>query len=137
MKSVTPIDQFLWSPHVEAVALLEKPRKAQEVSAVELERFVVEAKRATYVGGGVAAAEPDRSPWILVFRQGDWLYRDSYFGGSDFLGQEVVWFRRQPRWAMNYHGYIRRTDLIDAARAGATIKAALPSMYAEGDFWAA
>ena len=25
--SVTPVDQFLWSPHVEAVALLEKPRK--------------------------------------------------------------------------------------------------------------
>lgn len=25
--SVTPIDQFLWSPHVEAVALLEKPKK--------------------------------------------------------------------------------------------------------------
>lgn len=24
---VTPVDQFLWSPHVEAVALLEKPRK--------------------------------------------------------------------------------------------------------------
>ena len=27
VKSVTPIDQFLWSPHVEAVALLEKPRR--------------------------------------------------------------------------------------------------------------
>lgn len=27
VKSVTPIDQFLWAPHVEAVALLEKPRK--------------------------------------------------------------------------------------------------------------
>lgn len=27
LASVTPIDQFLWSPHVEAVALLEKPRK--------------------------------------------------------------------------------------------------------------
>ncbi len=27
LKSVTPIDQFLWSPHVEAVALLEKPKK--------------------------------------------------------------------------------------------------------------
>lgn len=25
--SVTPVDQFLWSPHVEAVALLEKPRR--------------------------------------------------------------------------------------------------------------
>ena len=27
LKSVTPVDQFLWSPHVEAVALLEKPKK--------------------------------------------------------------------------------------------------------------
>ncbi|WP_027164653.1 class I SAM-dependent RNA methyltransferase [Mesorhizobium sp. WSM3224] len=27
LKAVTPIDQFLWSPHVEAVALLEKPRR--------------------------------------------------------------------------------------------------------------
>jgi 23S rRNA (uracil1939-C5)-methyltransferase len=27
LKKVTPIDQFLWSPHVEAVALLEKPKK--------------------------------------------------------------------------------------------------------------
>lgn len=26
LKSVTPVDQFLWSPHVEAVALLEKPK---------------------------------------------------------------------------------------------------------------
>ncbi|RUW68585.1 MULTISPECIES: class I SAM-dependent RNA methyltransferase [unclassified Mesorhizobium] len=27
LKSVTPIDQFLWSAHVEAVALLEKPKR--------------------------------------------------------------------------------------------------------------
>ncbi|TIU25613.1 MAG: RNA methyltransferase, partial [Mesorhizobium sp.] len=27
LKRVTPIDQFLWSPHVEAVALLEKPKR--------------------------------------------------------------------------------------------------------------
>ncbi|RWI16875.1 MAG: class I SAM-dependent RNA methyltransferase [Mesorhizobium sp.] len=27
LKSVTPIDQFVWSPHVEAVALLEKPKR--------------------------------------------------------------------------------------------------------------
>jgi 23S rRNA (uracil1939-C5)-methyltransferase len=28
--SVTPIDQFLWSHHVEAVALLEKPKKRRQ-----------------------------------------------------------------------------------------------------------
>jgi 23S rRNA (uracil1939-C5)-methyltransferase len=27
IKSITPVDQFLWSPHVEVVALLEKPKK--------------------------------------------------------------------------------------------------------------
>jgi 23S rRNA (uracil1939-C5)-methyltransferase len=27
LAGVTPVDQFLWSPHVEAVALLEKPRR--------------------------------------------------------------------------------------------------------------
>ncbi|MBS3648260.1 class I SAM-dependent RNA methyltransferase [Pseudaminobacter sp. 19-2017] len=27
VKQVTPVDQFLWSPHVEVAALLEKPRK--------------------------------------------------------------------------------------------------------------
>ncbi len=27
LNGVTPVDQFLWSPHVEAVALLEKPRR--------------------------------------------------------------------------------------------------------------
>jgi 23S rRNA (uracil1939-C5)-methyltransferase len=27
IRSITPIDQFLWSPHVEAVALLEKPKR--------------------------------------------------------------------------------------------------------------
>jgi 23S rRNA (uracil1939-C5)-methyltransferase len=27
LKSVTPIDQFLWSAHVEVVALLERPKR--------------------------------------------------------------------------------------------------------------
>jgi hypothetical protein len=34
----------------------------------------------------------------------------------------------------NYYGYIFRPDLIDAVRAGATIKAALSAMYQEGRF---
>ncbi|MFZ2101288.1 MAG: RNA methyltransferase, partial [Oricola sp.] len=25
LKSVTPVDQFIWTPHLEAVALLERP----------------------------------------------------------------------------------------------------------------
>lgn len=99
-----------------------------------LEDFIIAAKKATYVGNG-AGAEPSRQgAHDLTFSQGDWDYRDSYFGGIDFAGQEVVWRAGHPVWALNYFGYISRPDLIDAARAGATIKAALSKMYAEGRF---
>lgn len=100
----------------------------------DLTAFIVKAKRASYVGDG-AKAEPSRlGAHDLTFADGSWSYRDSYFGGTDFLGQEAVWFKSEPVWAMCYYGYIPRLDLIDAARAGATIKAALSVMYAEGRF---
>jgi hypothetical protein len=99
-----------------------------------LERFIVLAKRQTYVGDGVKAAASRTGSHDLSFADSDWSYRDSYFGGTDFLGQETVWLRDEPVWAMNYYGYILRSDLIDASRAGATIKAALSVMYTEGRF---
>lgn len=99
-----------------------------------LNGFVVEAKRETYVGGGASAASSRLGSHDLTYGRGDWTYRDSYFGGTDFLGQETVWFGDTPVWAMNYYGYIVRPDLFDGARAGETIKAALSAMYAEGRF---
>ena len=99
-----------------------------------LNDFIVEAKSQTYVGGGakIAACRPGSQD--IGYERGEWRYLDSYFGGTDFLGQETVWLRDEPVWAMNYYGYILRPDLIDAHRAGATIKSALSAMYAEGRF---
>ena len=99
-----------------------------------LNRFIVAAKRATYVGNGEQAAPSRPRSRDLVFSDGSWSYRDSYFGGTDFLGQETVWRDGEPVWAMNYYGYITRPDLIDGQRAGATIKGALSAMYEEGRF---
>jgi hypothetical protein len=107
------------------------------VRLADLEAFVVRAKSATYVGSGAAAESSRLGSHDLTFASDEWLYRDSYFGGTDFLGQETVWFRAEPVWAENYYGYILRPDLIDPARAGATIKAALSAMYKQGPFWAA
>lgn len=50
------------------------------------------------------------------------------------MGQETLWLRGEPVWAMNNYGYIKRPDLIDAERVGATIKAALSDMYSDGRF---
>ncbi|WP_196257751.1 DUF5680 domain-containing protein [Pelagibacterium limicola] len=100
----------------------------------DLEDFIVAAKAASYIGGG-QPAEPSRpGAHDLTYALGAWRYRDSYFGGTDFPGQEVVWLAEEPVWAMNYFGYILRPDLFDGARAGETVKAALAAMYAEGRF---
>jgi hypothetical protein len=100
----------------------------------DLETFVVRAKSATYVGSGLRAESSRLSSHDLTFESDEWLYRDSYFGGTDFLGQETVWFQEKPVWAENYYGYILRPDLIDAEKAGRTIKAALSAMYQEERF---
>ena len=99
-----------------------------------LNDVIVRAKAATYVGGGIKASSSRPGSHDLIWSEGDWRYLDSYFGGTDFLGQETLWFRSEPVWAMNYYGHISRPDLIDAQRAGETIKAALSAMYREGRF---
>jgi hypothetical protein len=104
------------------------------VTADDLNGFVVRAKRATYVGNGLVS-EPSRpGSHDLTYDEDRWSYRDSYFGGTDFLGQESVWHDEVPVWAMNYYGYILRPDLIDPTKAGLTIKAALSAMYSEDRF---
>lgn len=100
----------------------------------ELESFIVLAKSNTYVSGGQTTVSSRIGSHDLKFEDGQWHYLDSYFGGTDFLGQEIVWHGGEPVWAMNYHGYIKRPDLLDGARAAETIRPALTQMYASGRF---
>ncbi|MGV1817550.1 DUF5680 domain-containing protein [Agrobacterium sp. CG160-95] len=100
-----------------------------------LEEFIVQAKSATYVGGGNKSSTPTRiGSHDLGFRSGDWNYIDSYFGGTDFIGQEVVWHQGVPLWAMNYYGRIIRPELIDGTVAGRVIQRSLSTLYREGRF---
>ena len=103
-------------------------------SATELQSFIVRAKAATYVGGGVKIASCRPGSHDLQFVDGEWSYLDSYFGGTDFIGEEAVWYAGDPIWAMNYYGYILRPDLITPAQAGQMIKASLSRMYTENRF---
>ncbi len=98
-------------------------------SIEQLKDFIVEAKSKTYVGGGVT--RPRAGSRDIGYQRDRWRYLDSYFGGTDFAGQETVWFEDDTRWAANYFGRVIRSDLIDAERAGIVIKAALETMYRE------
>jgi hypothetical protein len=100
----------------------------------KLNFFIVRAKAATYVGGGEHAPSCRPDSHDLKFSEGDWSYLDSYFGGRDFIGEEVVYFATKPVWAMNYYGRIIRDDLITPAQAGQVIKISLSQMYLETRF---
>jgi hypothetical protein len=103
-------------------------------SLEQLNNFIVQAKAATYVGNG-AHVEPCRpGSHDLKFDAGDFAYLDSYFGGADFLGQEVVYYRGEPVWAMNYYGRILEPQSIRADETGQIIKQSLSAMYQEGRF---
>jgi hypothetical protein len=97
-----------------------------------LHAFIIRAKKATYVGNGAKASSSRRGSHDLTFSDGPYNYRDSYFGGIDFLGQEVVWLDGAPVWAMNYYGYILKPELITAEKAGHVIKTALSAPHSQG-----
>jgi hypothetical protein len=100
----------------------------------ELHSFIVSAKAATYVGGGAKIPSCRTASHDLKFTDGNWSYLDSYFGGTDFIGEEVVWHAGNPVWVMNYYGYILKPELITPSQAGEMIKASLSLMYLENCF---
>jgi len=104
------------------------------LSSIDLHTFIIRAKAATYVGGGAKISACRPASHDLQFVDEDWTYLDSYFGGTDFIGEEAVWHSGEPVWAMNYFGYILRPELITPAQAGQMIKASLSRMYTEHRF---
>jgi hypothetical protein len=108
--------------------------RAMDFDIDELTAFIVRAKAATYVGDGEQVAPCRSGSHDLRFSDGKWEYHDSYFGGADFIGEEVVYFDEKPVWAMNYYGRILRHDLLTGAQAGQMIKTSLSGMYQQGRF---
>ncbi|MBN1583302.1 MAG: hypothetical protein JXA89_21510 [Anaerolineae bacterium] len=106
----------------------------QGLDTEQLNDFIVHAKAATYVGDGVPSPSCRLGSHDLCYHEDEFDYLDSYFGGSDFIGQEVVYYHGQPVWAMNYYGRILAPSLIQAAEAGQIIKESLSAMYRLGRF---
>ena len=74
--------------------------------------FLRTAKLTTYASQGDVASVPAllAASKQLEYRQGEWLYRDVYFGMFRFAGQEVVYHQSEPVWSMTYSGGLTRDD---------------------------
>jgi len=113
---------------------LERTAKVKGLSTDVLHAFVVRAKAATYIGGGARSLSRRPSSHDLEYREGAFEYLDSYFGGSDFIGQEVVFFNSRPVWAMNYYGRILEPELINARETGQLLQESLSELYKQERF---
>lgn len=71
----------------------------------QLKKFLINANKNGYAGDGKEFNPPQRPGFEeLEYVEGDWLYHDSYSGHYFAPGQEVVYFKGKPIWAMAYAG---------------------------------
>lgn len=105
-----------------------------------LESFLLRAKRATYAGHAAEVSSERPGAHEFVYAEDALNYRDSYFGGYQFHGQEVVCQDTQPLWCMNYSGHT-----LSDAFSGDFLKLALrhgtadmpyrgPRLFRNGDY---
>ncbi len=95
-------------------------------------QFLVAAKRNSYASGATGKTEEDHS-MILAFEEGEWSYKDQYYGTDHFIGHETVWKKTRPLWGMNYHG-VKLDTLFEEQRLFTFLREALQRVEASRPF---
>jgi hypothetical protein len=108
--------------------------------------FLARAKMATYASGDSAAKRRMEDGGIeMSFAEDGLSYRDRWYGGEPYLGEEIVFDGQGALWGMNYHGSVApgAEHLIDGIYAflqealrhkDAELPLRGPAAYARGDF---
>ena len=72
-----------------------------------LAKFLNEANKATYVNKSAPKVAPSRlKSEDYHFEKDGLIYHDTYFGGRDFIGEEIVYENEKPMWGANYFGFV-------------------------------
>ena len=111
----------------------------------ELREFLMEANQHGYASGNPGVKEEDGSTTITYPPEGDiegWKFRDHFYGGEPYGGQEVVFRNEKPYWTMVYYGTVYEEE--DLANVYPFLQKALlqgdekfpvrgPASFMEGD----
>ena len=94
---------------------LDRLLKEQEL--IDLQNFLIEAKKETYANGTAEKVNPTRrGSSDYEYKNDKYSYHDTYFGGTDFQGQEVVYQQDDtPIWGMIYYGRTLDESLSEEA----------------------
>lgn len=102
--------------------------------------FLIRAKQATYAGKGAETASSRVKSHDLEYREGDFLYYDTYLGGDRFAGEEALWISGIPYWSMNYAGRVTGENFSGDFLKGALLHVPAekpyrgPDSYTDGDY---
>lgn len=98
----------------------QKNKVSLPADHLEITDFLIRAKKKTYAGKGAESESTRPCSHDLRYSEGNLLYIDTYLGGELFSGEEAVWVKNQPVYAMNYSGKV-----LDDTFSGDFLKAAL------------
>lgn len=84
---------------------------------MNLQEFLIEAKKQTYANENVEKkASSRKGSHDYEYSNGIMVYHDTYFGGTNFMGEEVVYENEDtPIWGMNYYGITLDQSLSEEA----------------------
>lgn len=76
-----------------------------EIDKDYLYKFIQKAGRSTYATSGVESVSYDKNGFKeLNFKEGDYLYKDTYTGFFRSRGMEIVTLKNTPIWSASYGG---------------------------------
>ncbi len=77
--------------------------------------FLIEAKKQTYANENVKKILSSRKgSFDYEYSNDKMTYHDTYFGGTKFMGEEVIYTSNDiPIWGMNYYGITLNENLSE------------------------
>jgi hypothetical protein len=76
----------------------------------QLCEFLVKAKKSGYASGNKTQKIKGKdNSKTTIFKSGNWLYHDNYFGGEPYGGREVVFIKNKPIYIMVYYGLVYKS----------------------------
>lgn len=114
-ENVLEIARMMKAKTASGVYDLDRLLKEQEL--IDLHNFLIEAKKETYANENVEKVKSTRrGSHDYEYIKDNWTYHDTYFGGTDFQGQEVVYRQDDtPIWGMIYYGKTLDESLSEEA----------------------
>lgn len=102
--------------------------------------FLVRAKNSTYITSNnvILPSKPNSKDYR--YTEGEYTYMDTYLGNENFAGEEAVWIKDNPIYAMNYYGKVLsetfNTDFLKEVLALVSYEKPFrgPEFHQKGDY---